>query len=153
MERLWQGWKRGQGQRQGPHTRTGCAQASGAVRRHEVQRRVPTMLRKGHCDFEERTGKPCKFTHVKGVPPQLASVEGLITSDLRDYEVTFDFKDNTFVIGDHKPSDKPVMANVLASDFARIAEEMAQEEEYNFEVYPPGELGTGQTSAPVFPGR
>ena len=112
----------------------------------------PTMLRKGYCDFEQRTGKKCRFSHVKNVPPSLAAIEGLITSDLKDYEIKYDARDGTFVCGDcmaPKDGEKPVVASVLASEVAKIAEEMVAEEDedFEFQVFQP------PASTPVFPGR
>ena len=40
--------------------------------------------RTGKCTYEERTGRPCKFVHLKQRPAQLNGFEGMTTADLKN---------------------------------------------------------------------
>ena len=42
----------------------------------------PEYQRTGRCTYFSRTGRECRFKHVKDVPQALSSIEGLLTTDL-----------------------------------------------------------------------
>ena len=69
---------KGKGKGKGPGP---GAIANRRAQKNGSQALCPTEARKGKCDYEANTGKPCKFSHVK-VPKELSGIEGLIRSDL-----------------------------------------------------------------------
>ena len=114
----------------------------------------PTQQRRGHCDFEQRTGRPCRFMHVKNLPPTLAAVDGLISSDLRGFNLTYDCEDNTYVCGECATAPKngteaPALASVIENEVAKTAAELS--EEWEFTVYDNSSTSGGR--APGFPGH
>ena len=79
---------------------------------------------------------------MKNVPPQLAAIEGLISTDLKEYKLEYDHKEQCFSCGDCC-TEKPMMAAVAASSAAKAAEELLQEESFDFEILPPAVPGAG----------
>ena len=81
---LAKGQEKGKGAGKGKGKGKGPGPGAIADRRafkHGSQALCPTEARKGKCDFEANTGKPCKFLHVR-VPKELSGIEGLVRSDL-----------------------------------------------------------------------
>ena len=76
----------------------------------------------------ERLGKPCNFLHAKNIPPALASVEGLISTDLP--QGMFDPKIGVLTCAE--------VANEIATELAKAAsgelEQLAaMNEDFNFD--------------------
>ena len=42
----------------------------------------PEYQRTGQCTFFSRTGRECRFKHVRDVPQALSSIEGLLSTDI-----------------------------------------------------------------------
>ena len=85
----------------------------------------PTELRKGKCDRSH-------YMHVKDAPKSLASIEGLVASDLAGVSLSFDAKEGVFICGE---SAKPLpngqseasFANMISQECKHVAEELLEE--------------------------
>jgi hypothetical protein len=107
----------------------------------------PSEAKYGKCTWQEHSGKPCKFMHVKNLPPQIAAVEGLVSSDLKGLQLNYDPTSNVYMCAPCK--DDTNLASVAAaveSEAVAIAQEIENEGE--FQVYD----NTG-SSAQGFPGH
>ena len=109
----------------------------------------PTELRTGKCDYTERSGKPCRYMHARNVPKSLASIEGLIASDLQGVNLTYDAKEGTFVCSEKPASEQASMsfANVVSQECQSAAKELLEEFVILGSSVPEG--GAGET--PGFP--
>ena len=89
----------------------------------------PTELRTGKCDYTERTGRSCRYMHVKAVPKSLASIEGLIASDLVGVSLNYDAQSGGFICSE-KPGSDPAdatFANVVSQECKTVAEGLLEE--------------------------
>ena len=93
----WSGWRnnnggkgdgKGKGKSKGPSpmavAKARAAKVPGATPICDEYRRT------GQCSFEANSGRKCNFLHVDKLPPQLSSIEGLISTDLKGLKLDFD---------------------------------------------------------------
>ena len=116
---------KGKGKGPSPH-----AIANRRAQKHASQALCPTEARKGKCDFEQNTGRECKFMHVK-VPKELSGIEGLIRSDLgnlqwNEQEQRYHCVDEVDVNG------LPDFVAGLETELAEISAQLASEYEPGF---------------------
>ena len=146
----WSGYRPGQGSQgsqgykgKGKGKGKGPSPAQVAMRRaaesnargQPAEVMCPTQQKRGFCDYEARTGYKCKFMHAKNIPPALSAVEGLISTDLKEYVLTYN-GDGTFNCSGGP--EQPSMAAVAAAEVEQVAKILATEEQ-NFIVLQPGE--------------
>ena len=118
-----EGQGKGKGKGKGPSP---FAVASRRAQLHGSQALCPTEARTGKCDFYERTGRACKFLHVK-VPKELSGVEGLIRSDLGDLK--WCEQDGCYLCTDEL--DRAVLPDFIAhiaDEVQQITEQLSEEE-------------------------
>ena len=79
--------------------------------------------RTGNCTFKARTGKRCEFLHVDKIPAQLASIEGLISSDFVGVEMKCDFATGVWTCGMCSEQNPAAIAN-LESEVKEVYAEL-----------------------------
>ena len=104
----------------------------------------PEYQRTGRCTYFSRTGRECRFKHVKDVPQALSSIEGLLTTDLPSLSnnASWDEESHCFALacGECAPTGAaaPPVSGVEAEVFKAYSD---LEAEMSFQILEPGPLG------------
>ena len=112
---------KGKGKGKGKGKPTSNAIASRRAEKNGSQALCPTEARTGRCDYEARTGRRCKFLHVK-LPKELSGIEGLIRSDLG--ELRWDSAESCYLCTDEL--DKSQLPDFIAHVEAEVANVTAE---------------------------
>ena len=116
----------------------------------------PSELKFGTCTYQERFGRPCRYMHAKNVPAQLASIDGLISSDFQKLAHKYDLATNTLQFAESQDEGN-LSATIAAvtAEAVRVAKEIEEENTFEFQEPQQPEMmpGTDNGGAPGFPGH
>ena len=154
----WQGYRPGpgggKGGKGGKGSKGGKGPGPAAIARARAGRNggTPVCLehqRTGKCTYQERTGRRCAFRHVEGMPSSLASVQGLLDTDLQAAGYALQVIPSS---GDYRcvpiPGTKPDEHTQIASiqnDIDEIAKELG-DEAFEWVLSPPPGVPVGTAS-------
>ena len=142
---------KGKGKGKGP-TPTAVAKARAA----KVPGATPICdehRRTGQCTFLARTGRKCEFLHVEKLPPQLSSIEGLISTDLKGYELQFDPCSGVYTcLPCREPQASTNIGNIEA-EVQSTYHELSSELDFSVYDAAPSDLGSSNGQQQVFQGH
>ena len=105
----------------------------------------PEYQRTGRCTYFSRTGRECRFKHVKDVPQALSSIEGLLTTDLPGLSnnASWDEESHCFALacGECAPLGAAAPPPVFGVEAEVLKAYSDLEAEMNFQFLEPGPLG------------
>ena len=152
---------KGQGGKGGFDTKNAANIARRRARETGAQALCPSEAKYGVCTYEQWSGKPCQYMHVKNLPGKMSAIDGLISTDLKGLPITTDFANNVHVCGpctDQALIDKLVQE--ITAETGRMANIIAEENDYEFNIEGTSADFNSSPSAPgvqstptVFPGR
>ena len=95
--------------------------------------------RTGKCTYFARTGRECKFKHVKDLPAALSSVEGLISTDLPPLakSAAWDEDSHCFVVAPAGGGELPTPIANIEAEIGQISGEIEAEMGFEFPAEPP----------------